>query len=111
MRPTPRAARAPRQSQRGGGGAALALAMAVLLGSLSLVAWRQARALEVLELADRWEREVDLARAELEELRGRIDRLGSRSWVVQEAKARLGMRMPRASEIVFLVLPPEGGVP
>lgn len=81
------------------------------MGSLSLVAWRQARALEVLEQADRLEREVDLTRAEVEELIARIDRLGSRSRVVQQARERLGMRMPRASEIVFLVLPPKEVLP
>lgn len=80
----------------------VALATAALLASLSLVTWRQARALEVLETLDRHQRELALGRAEAADLGSRIRTLESRSRVVAEARADLGMRVPDASEIVIL---------
>ena len=80
----------------------VALATAALLGSLSLVAWRQARALEALELLDGLERELALGQAEQADLSGRIQILESRGWVIPEAGEKLGMRVPQASEIVYL---------
>ena len=80
----------------------VALAAAALLGALSLVAWRQARALETLEELDRVRRELTLGQAEQEELGRRVRQLESRGWVVPQARERLGMRMPGASEIVIL---------
>ena len=80
----------------------MALATAVLLASLSLVAWRQARALESLESLDGLRREWTLAQAEREELELRVHEMESRGRIVPEARRRLGMRIPEAAEIVLL---------
>ena len=80
----------------------VALAAAALLGALSLVAWRQARALETLEELDLVRRELTLGLAGHDELQRRIRQLESRGWVVPRARERLGLRMPGASEIVIL---------
>lgn len=80
----------------------VALATAALLASLSLVAWRQARALEALERLDRFERELALGQAEETDLNSRIRILESRGRVIPEARKVLGMRPPTASEIVYL---------
>jgi cell division protein FtsL len=84
----------------------LALAFAALFGSLSLVVWRQSRALEAL-------RELDAARAEramLESQRTTLSRkiqeLEGRARIVAVAGARLGMHPAEASELVILQLPP-----
>ncbi len=82
----------------------VALAVAAFLASLSLVAWRQARALEAEEALEGLRRERTLGVAELEELGRRIRVLESRGRVVREARERLGMRMPDASEIVILAM-------
>jgi cell division protein FtsL len=81
----------------------LALAVVALLAALSLVTWRQARALEALEGLDALQREVSLVEAERAELYRRIQTLESRGRVVPEARSRLGMRTPLAGEIVLLV--------
>lgn len=88
--------------RRMSGTSLVALATATLLASLSLVAWRQARAMEALESLEEVRMGWTLGLAELEELESRIRVLESRGRVVPEARARLGMRMPEASEIVIL---------
>jgi cell division protein FtsL len=80
----------------------VALAVAVLLASLSLVAWRQARAIQTLEAVDSLRREVTLGEAELTDLERRIHLLESRGRVIPEARERLGMHVPSASEVVWL---------
>jgi cell division protein FtsL len=80
----------------------VAMAAAALLSSLSLVAWRQARAMEALEHLDDLRREVTLGEAERTDLLRRVHFLESRGRVVLEAGERLGMRLPRAGEIVYL---------
>lgn len=80
----------------------VALAVAFLLASLSLVAWRQSRAFETLATLDELRRETSLARAERAELVRRIRHLESRGRVVPAARERLGMHLPDASEIVYL---------
>jgi hypothetical protein len=80
----------------------VALAAAALLASLSLVAWRQARALEALERLDGIQGELGLGEAEQADLLARIRVLESRGRVVPEAREELGMRMPDAGEIVIL---------
>src|SRR5690606_18842041 len=82
----------------------LALAFAVLLASLSLVIWRQSRALEVLRALDGVRRERAVAEAERAEVLQRIRGLERRSRVVSAAGARLGMRVPTGSELVILRL-------
>lgn len=80
----------------------VALAVAALLASLSLVAWRQGQALETLAELDRVRRDRTLASVEAEELRARIQHLESRSRMVPVARERLGMEMPAASRIIYL---------
>lgn len=93
---------------RGGAGPLkVALAVALLLSALSLVAWRQSRALEALAELDRVRREASLEGAEREELLRRIRYLESRGRVVRDAQERLGLHLPDDSEMVFL----EGEVP
>jgi cell division protein FtsL len=80
----------------------VALAAAAFLGSLTLVTWRQARALESLEHLDQVERELSLGQAEKADLQSRIGVLESRARIVPKAQEELGMRVPDASEIVIL---------
>jgi cell division protein FtsL len=79
-----------------------ALATAALLGALSLVASRQAQALETLGILDQLRRERSLEAAERDELQRRIQILESRSRVILEAQRRLGLKLPQAGEIVYL---------
>lgn len=79
--------------RRPGGSTVVTLGVALLLGSLSLVMWRQARAMETLAEVDALQREQALARAEGEELRRRIQVLESRGRVVPAANSRLGMEI------------------
>ncbi len=79
-----------------------ALSLALLLAALSLVAWRQSRALEALAAFDEVRRDRAVTQAERVELHRRVQRLESRSRIVPAARERLGMRMPDASEIVIL---------
>jgi cell division protein FtsL len=72
----------------------IALATAFLLASLSLVAWRQGRALGVLDELDRVQSEAGLARSEVAELRREIRVLQSRARVVADAGERLGLHSP-----------------
>jgi len=80
----------------------VALATAAFLASLSLVTWRQARALEAQEELELVRREWSLGIAERDELQRRVRALESRGHVVPLAGERMGMRMPTASEIVIL---------
>ena len=84
----------------------LALGFAALLGSLSFVTWRQARARELLSELDRVRNEIALAEAENVELVRRIQMLESRKRVVTWAGEYLGLHTPADDEIV--VLAPEG---
>ena len=82
----------------------LALAFAALLGALTMVIYRQSRALEVLRAADEMRGARVIAEAERAELTRRIQKLESRARVVADARDRLGMHVPSASEIVILPL-------
>lgn len=79
-----------------------ALAVALLLASLSLVTWRQARTLEALADLDSLQRRISLVEADRAGLQRRIQLLEARSRVVRDARDRLGMRTPSAEEIVLL---------
>jgi cell division protein FtsL len=81
-----------------------AVTLAVFLCSLGLVTWRQSRALESLAELDEVRRQASVARAEAVELDREIQVLMSRARVVPEARARLGMHMPDASELELLEL-------
>ena len=76
--------------------------VAVLLGALAFVTWRQSRTFEALEGLEAVRRQTSIASAERVELERRIQFLESRARVVPEARRRLGMHLPDASELVFL---------
>lgn len=80
-----------------------AVTMVVLLGSLGYVTWRQSRALETLAQWDDLRRGTAVARAQVVELEREIQVLTSRARVVPEARARLGMHTPDATELVILL--------
>jgi cell division protein FtsL len=93
---------------RHGGTLRLALAVAAFLGSLSLVIWRQSRALEVL-------RDLDAARAsragvesDRSRLNGEIQHMESRARVMAVAGAWWGMRVPTSDEEFVIMLRPDG---
>lgn len=95
---------------RGGGRTVrLALVIAALLGSLSLVVWRQSRALETLRSVERVHRERAVLEAERTRLSRRISELESRSRVARLARERLSMRLPTSEELVILPVEPLTG--
>jgi len=79
-------------------------AAALLLAALSLVTWRQARAIETLAELDRLRSEISILTAERNQLENLIQSLESRGRIAQEASDRLGMRRPNdmSGEIVLL---------
>lgn len=80
----------------------IGVAAVLLLGSLAIVAYRQGRALEALAELDRVRTDRSVAVAQRADLERHVQQLESRSHVVPEARARLGMRTPDATEIVYL---------
>jgi cell division protein FtsL len=88
--------------KRVAGTSLVALATAALLGALSLVSSRQARSLETLGTLDQLQRESSLEMAERDELQRRIQALETRGRVVSEAQKRLGLKVPKAGEVVYL---------
>ncbi len=80
----------------------VAIAIGALLASLSVVTWRQMRALEVLEELHDLGQEIEVVSAVRKDLLGEIQHLESRGRVVPEARERLGMHNPAADEIVYL---------
>jgi cell division protein FtsL len=91
-------------SRRNGWGflSLLALGFAAVLGALSFVTWRQARARETLAELDRIRSEIAVAEAEQTELKRRIQSLESRKRISEWAERELGMHQPEASEMVLL---------
>lgn len=90
---------APRRSS---GVLRLALALATLMAALSLVVWRQSRALEAVRALEKARDERAAAEAARTEVQDRIQRLESRGRVVADAEKRLGMHVPTGEEIVIL---------
>lgn len=82
----------------------LALAFTALIASMTLVVWRQGRALELLRDLEQARTARAIREAERSELVRRIERLESRARVVSEAGTRLGLRVPSADEIIILPL-------
>lgn len=78
------------------------MALLLLLASLGAVVWRQSRALEASKALAVAQLERDAVEAEIASLLERIQQLESRGRVLQVAKERMGMRVPRADEIVIL---------
>ncbi|HEX6306748.1 MAG TPA: hypothetical protein VFZ69_01105 [Longimicrobiales bacterium] len=89
----------------GTGAIRMGIACAFLFASLSLVVWRQGRALDELRGLDAARGERVLLQAELSELQRSIQHLESRSRILAVAGERLGLRIPTRSEIVFLQAP------
>lgn len=79
-----------------------AVTFALLLAALGFVTWRQSRTLEALAEWDELRRAASVARAQVVELEREIEVLESRGRVVPEARRRLGMHTPDASELVIL---------
>ena len=80
----------------------MALLFALLLGSLTVVVWRQSQALAVLRELDAVRRERVIAEAQRSALVRRVEKLESRSRVSEAARAQLGMRLPSGDELVIL---------
>jgi len=81
----------------------VALAVAALLASLSLVAERQVKALDTMDRLDSLRREWSLEVSEAEELGRRIRQLESYGRVVPEAESRLGLHRASGEEVVTLM--------
>lgn len=81
----------------------MALAIALVLASLSVVAWRQGRALGVLSELDRVQSEIGAARSEAGELQREIRVLQSRARIVADAAERLGLHQPEGQVRVLRV--------
>ncbi|MEN8376264.1 MAG: hypothetical protein ABFS34_12515 [Gemmatimonadota bacterium] len=98
---------APAPRRRTLGSLALALGFAALLAALSLVVWRQSRALESLRGLETVRKERALAEAERFELSRRIQYLESRGRIEPYARERLGLHVPTGSkEMVLLRIDP-----
>lgn len=98
------------KKRRGGEGTLrVALAFAAFLGSLSLVIWRQSRALEVLRSLDG----ARVERAAVESDRSRqaeqIQYLESRGRIADVAGSLWGMRVPSSDEEFVIMLRPGEG--
>jgi cell division protein FtsL len=80
------------------------LLFVLLLGSLTLVVWRQSRALEMQRALEsvRHERVVEESRRSA--LLRQVEQLESRGRITSAAASRFGMRLPSGSEIVILPL-------
>ena len=81
-----------------------ALLVAGLLGSLTLVVWRQSTALEMLRGLDEVRQERIVEEARRASLARRVEELESRARVSSAARERLGMRVPTGGELVILPL-------
>lgn len=81
----------------------VALVVAFLLTSLSVVAWRQGRALGVLSELDEVQSEIGLARSEASELERETRVLQSRARIVADAAERLGLLRPEGQVRVLRV--------
>jgi len=80
----------------------VALAVAALLSSLSLVSLRQRTALDTMAFLDSLRLEEVMQEATRENLNSRVLHLESWGRVSEDAEMRLGMRKPGASDMVTL---------
>jgi len=83
----------------------IALAIVLLLASLSLVTWRQARARAVFQVLDSVRGSQEVLRAEIRALEIEITRLEGRNRVEAAAEARLGMHRSTTEERIDLLEP------
>lgn len=84
----------------------VALAFAALLGSLSLVIWRQSRTLDVLAGLDRTRVRRAVVESERSRAVERIQYLESRARIAEVAASWWGMRVPSADEEFVIILRP-----
>jgi cell division protein FtsL len=91
--------------RRGSGAIRMGIACALLFASLSLVVWRQSRALDEVRALDEARSRRVVLEAERTQLQREIQRLESRSRIVSVAGSRLGLRVPSGQEIVILQEP------
>lgn len=78
----------------------LVLAFATLLTSLTIVVWRQGRALEALRELDRARSVRAIAESERSALLARMQHLESRARILDVATRRLGLRVPDRKSVV-----------
>ncbi len=78
------------------------LALAVVLASLTAVAWRQSTTRETMEELDAVYRELAVAVEKREELARALAAMETRPWIGVEAAKRLGMRAPSENEVVIV---------
>jgi cell division protein FtsL len=91
--------------KRGNGAIRTSVSFGLLFASLSLVVWRQSRALEELRSLDTARSERTILQAERSALQREIQQLESRTRIMSAAGGRMGLRLPAADEIVFLQAP------
>jgi cell division protein FtsL len=84
----------------------VALAIAALLGSLSLVIWRQSRAFDLLRELDRTRSRRAAVESSKSQLISRIQNLESRTRIMEVAGARWGMRVPESHEEFVILMRP-----
>ncbi len=77
------------------------LLLAVVLASLTMVAWRQSTARETMEELAAAERELAIAVEGREALARELAALETRPWIGAQAAKRLGMRAPTENEVVI----------
>ncbi len=82
----------------------MALLFALVLGSLTLVVWRQSHALAVQRELESVRRERVVEEARRSTLVRRVELMESRTRVSAAARERFGMRLPSGDEIVILPL-------
>lgn len=80
------------------------LVFMLLLGSLTMVVWRQSVALDMQRALEAVRAERVLEESRRSSLSRRVEQLESRSRVSEAAGKRLGMRLPTGDEIVILPL-------
>ncbi len=77
------------------------VALAAVLASLTTVAWRQSTARETMQELEDAAVELAVAVEEREALARQLAEIEKRSWIGEEAAARLDMRVPSEQELVM----------
>lgn len=76
-------------------------ALAVVLGSLAAVAWRQSTTRETMEALDQAERELAIVLDEREEVARDLVDVESWGWVFEQAVRRLDLRPATQGEVII----------
>jgi cell division protein FtsL len=92
----------------GAGAIRMGVACALLFASLSLVVWRQGRALDALRGLDAARSQRAQSQSERAQLEREIQQLESLPRVLSVATTRLGMHVPSVDQIVILALDETG---